>query len=736
MIAGHVGVEAWWSASTFAGNYRNGEKWESAYAIALDLDYHGEDGKHATIPPDLLGRAVEALGDLPNLIHPTPRGLRAVFVLSEPIRDHETFARAARGAETQVAAVLGELIREREGLTIDPTVTKDRARFLWTPGATVDGVKRVADVRIARTEPRRVEDLAARDPKSLESAATAAPANTNARPSNGLPGLSDRIKRASAYLSRIPGATSGAGGHATTWSAALSIIRGFALPTDVGFDLLDREYNPRCVPPWTEKELRHKVEDAAKANAAEGYLLAGSNSSPAEPAPEAERFTDTGNAARFVAQHGEDLRYVYPWDRWIAWDGKRWTTDALAQVERRAKRTARTIFDEAKAAKDPAEANRLAIHAAKSLSAARLDSMIALARCELAITPDDLDRGPWLLNVANGTIDLRTGELRPYRREDFLTKLCPVEFHPDATAPAWDRFLLEIMEGKDHLVRYLARMLGYCATGDVREDALWFFHGSGANGKTTVTGAISFVLGTDYSAIIAPELLLERRGEAHPTGLADLFGIRLAYTHEIDEGRKLAEGLTKQLTGRDCVKARRMREDFWSFVPTHKIILATNHKPEIHGGDYAIWRRIRLVPFNVTVPPEKQDKELPAKLRAEAEGILAWLVRGAVAWYAEGLRDPAEVLAATAEYREEQDALAGFIEDCCIVLPPARASARDLYTAYTRWVEEKGTGDPVKQNAFGRRLADRGFRREKNRGDDNRIWWSGIGLRGREPGED
>ncbi len=266
-IAGHGGAGAWWSASTFEDSYREGSRWRGASAIVLDLDYHDADGEHAAIPPAVAARAAEALSTLPNLIHDTPRGLHAVFVLADPITDAETFLRAGRGAEALAAAALGDLIRPREGLTIDPVVTKDRARFLWTSGATVAGQKRTAEVRIVRPIPWRVEGLVAKD---SEDTLISVP-----RPANSMPSLPDRIKRASAYLARIPGAVSGEGGHKTTWGAALSVVRGFSLPPDVGYDLLAREYNLRCSPPWTEKELRHKIEDAAKAGVAEGYLLNG-----------------------------------------------------------------------------------------------------------------------------------------------------------------------------------------------------------------------------------------------------------------------------------------------------------------------------------------------------------------------------------------------------------------------------------------------------------------------------
>ncbi len=360
----------------------------------------------------------------------------------------------------------------------------------------------------------------------------------------------------------------------------------------------------------------------------------------------------------------------------------------------------------------------------------RIEAAFALAksRTEVQVLPDALDRDSFAFNVANGTLDLRTATLRPHNPKDLLTRLCDVEYLPNAKAPTFERFLLDIMGDRQTMVAYLRRLLGYCLTGEVREDALWIFHGGGANGKSTLLEAVAGTIGADYSATVAPDLLLERRGgEAHPTGLADLHGKRLTYTHEIDEGRKLAEGLVKQLTGRDKIKARRMREDYWEFSPTHKIILATNHKPEIHGADFAIWRRIRLVPFDVTFPPERQDKELPAKLRSERPGILAWLVRGAMEWFREGLADPPEVLDATADYRGEADPVADFLAECCVTgADHYKAKAGQLYDVYTEWHRRERGSEPMTGTAFGQRIADR-FR--KVRGASG-VWYVGIAVRG------
>jgi len=442
------------------------------------------------------------------------------------------------------------------------------------------------------------------------------------------------------------------------------------------------------------------------------------------------RNTDQGNAQRLVARHGGDLRYIHPWGRWLTWTGKRWKIDDTGGVLRYAKDTVRGMFHQA----DPGDGypidRELAKHAMKSESKGGIEAMVSLARSEpgIPITPREFDADPYLLNTESGTVDLRTGALREHRREDLITKIAPVEYAPDAEASAWEAFLERILPS-EALRRFVQRVLGYAAAGVVSEEILVILYGVGANGKSTLVNAVMEALG-DYAMQAAPDLLLAKRG-SHPTELADLFGARFVASVEVDEGRRLAESLVKQLTGRDRIRARRMREDFWEFDPTHTVFLATNHRPEVRGTDLAIWRRIKLVPFEVTIPDDEQDKQLPQKLRAELSGILAWIVRGCVEWQREGLGASEEVRTATEGYRAEMDVLAAFIEDRCVVGPKTSANATDLYHAYQEWCDENGE-KWEKQTKFGLRLGERGFRREKAQ----RVTWHGIGLRDDRPDPD
>ncbi len=259
--------------------------------------------------------------------------------------------------------------------------------------------------------------------------------------------------------------------------------------------------------------------------------------------------------------------------------------------------------------------------------------MLKLAESELGVPvlPEDLNRDGWLLNVPNGTLDLRSGTLREHRREDLITQLCPVDYDPAAECPLWHQTLNTFFarphrERQAELIDYFHRGAGKSLAGVVRDHVLLFAYGTGSNGKSTMLNALQETLGPDYAMKATAGLLMASKTDAHPTGLTDLYGKRLVVAIETESGRRLNETLVKELTGGDKIRARRMREDFWEFSPTHSIVLATNHKPTVRGTDHGIWRRLRLLPFTVSIPDGQADKSMPEKLRAEAPGILAWLV--------------------------------------------------------------------------------------------------------------
>jgi P4 family phage/plasmid primase-like protien len=435
--------------------------------------------------------------------------------------------------------------------------------------------------------------------------------------------------------------------------------------------------------------------------------------------------TDSGNAERLADRHGANLRYCYPWLRWLVYDGTRWRVDDRGAVVRLAKDTARSIFEEAKEAPDDETAKRLGKWATSSLSENKLRAMISLAQSEpgVPVLPEEMDASRELLNVLNGTIDLRTGEIREHRREDLITKLAPVEYDPGAEAPTWAATLERVLPSEE-VRRFFKKVCGYALTGDVSEQMLPVLYGTGANGKSTVLNALLAVLG-DYGMQAAPDLLVAKKG-AHPTELADLFGMRFVASIEVEDGSRLAESLVKQLTGGDRIKARRMRQDFWEFEPTHKVFMSCNHKPQVRGSDNAIWRRIRLVPFTETIPPAEQDKHLPDKLREERAGILAWAVEGCREWRREGLQAPEEVRQATGAYRAEMDVLGAFLRECCRKGPDENTGTQDLYKAYRFWCEDGGER-PEGKRKFSSRLKERGFESRRS-GANGSYEWQGVEL--------
>jgi putative DNA primase/helicase len=481
----------------------------------------------------------------------------------------------------------------------------------------------------------------------------------------------------------------------------------------------------RCQPPLENEEVEKIAASVARYAPADNVVSISANGHGSSHPPRGYNLTDLGNAERLVAGHGENIRYCYTWRKWLVRTTARWERDEAGRIHRLAKGRVRGIYREASDAEDEDRRKALAKHAAASESEARIRAMIELAKSEVPVTPDELDSDPWLLNVLNGTIDLRTGELREHRREDLITKLAPVEYDPNATAPTWEAFLKRVLPGEE-LRAFVQRAAGYSATGDTSEQCIFIHHGPGANGKTTFQEAIAAALG-DYAMRTPTETLLVKRAGGVPNDVARLKGARLVAASETEEGRRLAESLVKDLTGQDTISARFMWAEWFDFKPTHALHLSTNHKPEIRGTDPAIWRRIRLIPWAVTIPPNEQDKKLTEKLRGELPGILAWVVRGCSEWLRQGLKAPEEVRQATKAYRAEMDVLAAFLADCCVRGDDEEAFAGELWGAWKRWSEETGeqTGS---QKRFGGRLAERGFLNHRDSKTGRKVW-SGLSLR-------
>jgi putative DNA primase/helicase len=419
--------------------------------------------------------------------------------------------------------------------------------------------------------------------------------------------------------------------------------------------------------------------------------------------------TDLGNGERLAARHGADLHYVTVWKSWLIWDGRRWQRDDTCELERRAKKTVRAIWDEAKAAESSEDREKLAKHALTSESNGRVRAMVECARSEpgIAIRYQEFDTHPFLLNVRNGTLDLSTGELRKHQRDDLLTKLTDVEYQPTAECPLWLQFLDQTFEGDTVLTGYLQRAVGYSLTGDTREQCLHLMYGTGSNGKSTFLEVLQGLLG-DYGVQADFATFVEKKGDGPRNDVARLAGARMVRSSEVGEGKRLNESLVKSLTGQDTIAARFLYSEAFEFQSTFKLWLAANHKPVIRGTDHAIWRRVRLVPFTVTVPDDKKDETLKNRLLTELPGILRWAVEGCAGWLESGLRPPEVVLTATQAYRSESDVIGTFLDECCELSPKLEVSSTELYLAYKHWAKTSGEYE-LSQRVFGLRLQERGF---------------------------
>ncbi|MCA9295363.1 MAG: hypothetical protein KC983_02580 [Phycisphaerales bacterium] len=450
------------------------------------------------------------------------------------------------------------------------------------------------------------------------------------------------------------------------------------------------------------------------------------STSPAtfDVASAASQLTDIGNAARLVCREGRHIRFCHALNSWLVWDGTRWCPDSNGVVVTLCKQTALSIFDEARDATDERQ-KKLSNWAVTSQRRERLTAMAALAEPDVSIGVGELDTDPWLLNCLNGTVDLRTGELRHHAREDFITKITPYDFDAAATCPRFDRFLKEILDDDNELIEYVLRWFGYCLSADITEQILPIFHGEGNNGKNVLLETVCAIMG-EYASEAPPDLLTVRKHAEHPTEIADLYGKRLVVASETEDGAQLKIQLVKRLTGNARLKARRMRMDYFEFSRTHKMVLVTNNRPEVSEDTEAVWRRLRLVPFNIVIPEKHRDPNLLQTLLDEAPGILSTLVRAGVRRRDHGLQSPSAVLVATADYRRKANSLDEFLQGHCMLGDGYSCIAGELIDAYETWCAVSDRS-PLKKRAFANMLKSRNCRQARKSGQ--RIW-TGIALGG------
>jgi len=454
--------------------------------------------------------------------------------------------------------------------------------------------------------------------------------------------------------------------------------------------------------------IAHEIRELAKSGPAAEFKgsTGTSKAQGRNPKPRIDTdvlLTQQWNAQLLVERFGKAMRFDTAAGRWLVYDKTRWVPDATGVVNRMAKITARGILKFAAEDVDPAAIYR---HWKETEKAAGIAAMMRLAESEtgIPVTPDQLDADPWLFNTAAGTIDLLAsrgaGQLRPHAPADLITKLSPVAYDPAADCPLWRSVLNRIMAGNGDLVGYLQRVAGLCLTGDIRLQELYVLHGGGANGKSVYVDTVFNILGP--YAIPAPDSLLTMQSHnEHATEIFNLLGARAVVASETEEGARLKVNRVKQLTGDTMLTGRAMRQDYVTFRRTHKLLMVTNHPPRITDTGNAIWRRIRLIPFSVTIPPDEQDPNLLDKLKLEAPGILRWMVDGCLAWQREGMNPPTEVTLATESYRADSDPLADYLADRCVRGGEnVKVSRGDLYADYQSWAHQVGEKFPFDAKAF------------------------------------
>jgi putative DNA primase/helicase len=425
--------------------------------------------------------------------------------------------------------------------------------------------------------------------------------------------------------------------------------------------------------------------------------------------------TEDGLAAAFTRRYADDWRYCAPWGKWFVWVDVRWVPDQMLYVSHLSRGICR-------AASLRADTPRVK---AKLASSATISAVEKISRSDPAhsSSAEEWDADVWALNTIGGVVDLRSGGIRPHRREDRMTKIATAT--PQGNCPTWLSFLADVTANDPDLINYLQIMVGYCLTGVTSEHALFFLYGTGANGKSVFVNVLATILG-DYAANAPMDTFMETRTDRHPTDLAGLRGARFVSSVETEQGRRWNESKVKTITGGDKVSARFMRQDFFEYLPQFKLLIAGNHKPSIRNVDEAMKRRLHLIPFTVTIPPERRDGKLTEKLLKERDGILAWAVEGCLRWQQQGLKPPSSVVSATEDYFEAEDALRQWLEERCEQNTQAKVATSDLYADWREWAERAGEYvGSIKR--FVENLQTRGFERTRLHGGVRAI--SGLMTR-------
>ncbi|AMR06489.1 phage/plasmid primase, P4 family [Bacillus thuringiensis] len=431
------------------------------------------------------------------------------------------------------------------------------------------------------------------------------------------------------------------------------------------------------------------------------------------------KLTELGNAERIAYEYGHVIKFVNDIG-WFIWDGKRWRIDTKKEIERITAKVLRSLSK----SEDEAEAKWARMCERRNVRMNSIKDLMPLVPGER----QEFDTHKYLLNVENGIVDLKTGKLQQHDRELGLTKITNIVFDENAKCPEWLNFLDQIFQGDKELTEYMQRLIGYSLTGEITEQIMVFLIGGGSNGKSTFINIIKDIMG-DYGRQAKSDTFIKKKETGANNDIARLVGSRFVSAIESEDGEQLSEAFVKQITGGEPVLARFLRQEFFEFIPEFKVFFTTNHKPVIKGVDEGIWRRIRLIPFNLQLPKEKRDKKLPEKLSLEMPGILNWAIEGCLKWQQSGLNDPAIVMKATGDYKEEMDILGPFMFECCFKREDYQIEAKELYEVYANWCFRNGEHQ-LKNRAFYRILESQGFKRE--RGNGNKYYIKGVTLTDRK----
>jgi P4 family phage/plasmid primase-like protien len=502
---------------------------------------------------------------------------------------------------------------------------------------------------------------------------------------------------------------------------------------DIGW----KEFKAMTEIPFEEMQKKWPVEDASLVMEQLAEEVEEVTEFPIEGEIEC---TNLGNAMRLVKRYGNDLRYCHGKKKWFIWNNKYWMIDEKNRIYRLMVQVIQQdIPEEGEIEAEKARANAPAGKGEEAYddviefyrkfrlaSENRIHESITLAQnlYKIPVTITQFDRDHMLLNVKNGVVDLRTGELQRAARTNLCSKIANIEYNKELRCPQWITFLNTIFNGNQEIIGYVQRAVGYSLTGDTTEQCFFILHGNGANGKSVFTDTIRTLLG-DYAKTAEFNTFMVRNNDAIRNDLAGLVGSRFVLAAEGDMGKRLSESVIKTITGGEEVSARFLNCEFFTHTPTYKIWLVTNHRPRIAGTDIGIWRRVILIPFEVTIPKEEQDKRLGEKLKEELGGILNWALEGLAQWQATGLHPPEEVMHATSQYKDNEDVFGMFVTEECVECKYSEIPSSVIYAAYAEWAKEMNSY-VVNRVEFSKKMEEKGFVKDRKSSGN---FFLGIKLR-------